>query len=150
MLGRGSEWRVFHFTQARWEERRELQRWLSTWGLLTPLSGETLVTAAEQAQSRALSSVLLARRGTFYPLICLCDKHNVLSVHLDLEDAAGFVFLFPLINQSDFKCGNTAIPHALGVHSCGTTGVKHWWTMWKLLSILNISVPPLVVCCKKA
>lgn len=76
-------------------------------GLLTPLSGETVVIAGKQAHGGPLSSVLLARRGTFHPLICLCDKHNVLSVHLDLEDV-GFVFLFPHINQADSKCANTS------------------------------------------
>lgn len=83
-------------------------------GLLTPLSGETVVIAAEQAHSGPLSSVLLARQGTFYPLICLCDKDNVPSVNLDLEDV-GFVFLFPLINQADLKCGNTPCTDVLGV-----------------------------------
>lgn len=83
-------------------------------GLLTLLSGKTVVIAAEQAHSGPLSSVLLARRGTFYPLICLCDKDNVPSVNLDLEDV-GFVFLFPLINQADLKCGNTSCTDVLGV-----------------------------------
>lgn len=83
-------------------------------GLLTPLSGKTVVIAAEQAHSGPLSSVLLARRGTFYPLICLCDKDNVPSVNLDLEDV-GVVFLFPLINQADLKRGNTSCTDVLGV-----------------------------------
>lgn len=109
MLGRRNEWRVFHFTPNKTRRKEGTSEVaIDLRGLLTPLSGETVVViAAEQANSGALSSVLLAWRGTFYPLICLCDKHNVLSVHLDLEDA-GFVFVFPPLNQADFKCGNTS------------------------------------------
>lgn len=103
MLGRGSERRAFHFTPNKMRRKEETSEVaIDLRGLLTPLSGETVVIAAKQAHSGPLSSVLLARRGTFHTLICLCDKHNVLSVHLDLEDF-GFVLLFPLIYQVDSK-----------------------------------------------
>lgn len=73
-------------------------------GLLTLLSGETVVIAAEQIHSSRLLSVLLALRGAF-PLICFCDKHNVLCVHLDLDKTkAAMCSCFLQINHADFKC----------------------------------------------
>lgn len=180
MLGWGSEWRVFHFTpNKRRRKERTSEVGIDLRGLLTPLSGKTVVIAAKRAHSGPLSSVLLARQGTFYPLICLCDKDNVLSVNLDLEDVC-FVFLFPLINQADLKCGNTSRTDAWGVlylfllwhllmaavcltQTAAVFGrqciiitieswaiVKQWWTLWELPNISNVSVCPLVVCCRKA
>lgn len=138
MLGRGNEWRVFHFTPNKTRTKEGTSEVaIDLRGLLTPLSGETVVIAAEQANSGGLSSILLARQGTFYPLICLCDKHNVLSVHLDLEDA-GFVFVFLPINQADVKCGNTSHTGCLYLyiyvllwHILMTAGyLKHWTAIY--------------------